>query len=172
MANPLSAGASLFARLGLRARTPLYFDVLHASEMAPNPSSRVTLTSERDVLGLPMVSLNWALSDADFHTLARGQEIMAREINALGLGRLETQPLTREYVEENVLSDWHNSGTTRMSAAPGAGVVDRNCRVHGTDNLFVAGSGVFASSTSSWPTMLLLALALRLADHLDSKVLT
>jgi choline dehydrogenase-like flavoprotein len=172
MANPMSGTASTLARLGLRARTPLEFNVLHVGETAPNPSSRVTLTRERDALGVPMVSLHWALSDVDIHSLARGQEIVASEINALGLGRVETVPLTRDYVEANVLGHWHNSGTTRMSAAPSAGVVDRNCRVHGTDNLFIAGSSIFPSCTSGWPTMLLLALALRLAEHLNGKVLS
>jgi choline dehydrogenase-like flavoprotein len=57
-------------------------------------------------------------------------------------------------------------GTTRMSDDPGQGVVDRNCRVHGISNLFVAGSSVFPTAGSGTPTLTLVALALRLSEHL------
>jgi choline dehydrogenase-like flavoprotein len=57
-------------------------------------------------------------------------------------------------------------GTTRMSGDPRYGVVDRNCRVHGMSNLFVAGSSVFPTAGSGTPTLTLVALSLRLADHL------
>ena len=65
---------------------------------------------------------------------------------------------------------YHHMGTTRMSAAPANGVVNADCRVHGYQNLFVAGSSVF--STSGWanPTLTIVALSLRLADHLDGRL--
>ena len=53
-----------------------------------------------------------------------------------------------------------------MSDDPRQGVVDRNGRIHGMDNLYVAGSSVFPTSGASNPTLTLLALTLRLADHL------
>ena len=57
-------------------------------------------------------------------------------------------------------------GTTRMSETAADGVVDRNCRVHGTENLFIAGSSVFSTAGFANPTFTIVALALRLADHL------
>jgi choline dehydrogenase-like flavoprotein len=172
LSYPMSAATNFAARYGKTDRKPIYFEVLHHTSQAPNPSSRVTLTSERDVLGVPIISLHWALSDADFHTFARGQEIMTNELSALGLGRFAPEPLTRDFVEKSVFGHYHHMGTMRMSSSPGSGVVDNDCRVHGVQNLFVAGSGVFPTGTSSGPTMLLIALALRLAEHLDTKVLT
>jgi choline dehydrogenase-like flavoprotein len=169
--HPLSAAESTAARFGFRARVPVFFDIVHTVEQAPNPNSRVTLTAERDALDVPVVSLHWALSEIDYRTFARGQELMIAEISALGLGRFAPEPLTRVFVEQTVLGHWHHMGTTRMSASPGSGVVDTDCRVHGTNNLFVAGSGIYPSATGGSTTMMLIALALRLAEHLDAKVL-
>jgi choline dehydrogenase-like flavoprotein len=59
-------------------------------------------------------------------------------------------------------------GTTRMSVAPADGVVDVDCRVHGIENLFVAGSSVFATSGYANPTLTLVALAVRLGRHLTA----
>jgi len=171
MEYPVSAVPSVAARLGIGMRKPTYFEVIHNIEQAPNPDSRVMLTAERDALGVPMVSLHWVLSEADYRTFARGQELFTSELSALGLGRFAAQPLTRAFVKRTVLGHWHHMGTTRMSVSPAAGVVDTDCRVHGTHNLFVAGSGVFPSATGSGPTMMIIALALRLAGHLDTKVL-
>jgi choline dehydrogenase-like flavoprotein len=64
---------------------------------------------------------------------------------------------------------WHHMGTTRMSDDPKRGVVDRHCRVHGMENLYVAGSSVFPTSGSANPTLTLVALTLRLADHLKER---
>ena len=57
-------------------------------------------------------------------------------------------------------------GTTRMHADPRRGVVDPNCQVHGMENLFIAGSGVFPTVGSDMPTITVVALALRLAAHI------
>jgi choline dehydrogenase-like flavoprotein len=61
-------------------------------------------------------------------------------------------------------------GTTRMAASPEFGVVDANCKVFGTQNLYVAGSSIFAKGGASNPTMPLLQFAVRLADHLNEKL--
>jgi choline dehydrogenase-like flavoprotein len=49
------------------------------------------------------------------------------------------------------------------------GVVDENCRVHGVENLFVAGCSVFPTSGTFNPTLTIVALALRLADHIKER---
>ena len=63
----------------------------------------------------------------------------------------------------------HHMGTTRMNDDPLRGVVDRNCKVHSVDNLYVAGSSVFPTSGVSNPTLSIVALTLRLADHLKGR---
>ena len=60
----------------------------------------------------------------------------------------------------------HHMGTTRMSDDESTGVVDRNCRIHGLHGLYVAGSSVFPTSGYANPTLTIIAMALRLADHL------
>jgi choline dehydrogenase-like flavoprotein len=60
-------------------------------------------------------------------------------------------------------------GTTRMHADPRQGVVDVNCKVHGVDNLYIAGSSVFPTGGYANPTLTLVALALRLADRLKAQ---
>ena len=60
-------------------------------------------------------------------------------------------------------------GTTRMGETVKDSVCDKNCKVHGYNNLFLAGSSVFTTSGASNPTLTIVALALRLADKLVSK---
>jgi len=64
----------------------------------------------------------------------------------------------------------HNIGTTRMHREPRSGVVDENCRVHGVANLYVAGSSVFPTEGTANPTLTIVALALRLADHIKDQL--
>jgi len=141
--------------------------LLGQCEQAPNPSSRVRLIEERDALGMPRIQLEWRLSDIDQRSLRRSFEILARELGRAGLGRL--QLLLSEFAPdwpEDLGGGRHHMGTTRMSDDPKRGVVDRNARVHGVSNLFVAGSSVFPTSGAVGPTLTLVALAIRLADRL------
>ena len=137
---------------------------------APNPDSRVTLSDERDDLGMNRVRLAWKFGDIERLTLRRFSEILAREVGRLGLGRLRI--LENEEGSDwpaGVRGAWHQMGTTRMSSDPTMGVVDENCRVHGIANLYVAGSSVFPTSGYTNPTLTLVALAIRLADHLKER---
>ena len=66
--------------------------------------------------------------------------------------------------------DQHHMGTTRMQRDPRMGVVDENCRVHGVANLYVAGCSVFPTGGTFNPTLTIVALALRLADHIKERL--
>jgi choline dehydrogenase-like flavoprotein len=142
-------------------------DVLTRIDPVPNKHSRVSLSRARDELGMPRVELHWRLSRLDKHSARRALEILASELGRRDRGRI------RIGIEEGDASwpadlegGWHHMGTTRMSDDPRHGVVDRDCRVHGMSNLFVAGSSVFPTAGSGTPTLTLVALSLRLADHL------
>lgn len=140
-------------------------------EQAPNPESRVRLSTERDALGGRKAVLDWRLGELDRDSLLRGTLLVGEELARLGLARTQLRPWvprTDRPLRPGVGN--HHMGTTRMSAEPREGVVDADCRVHGVDNLFVAGSGVFPTSGIANPTMNLVALALRLADHLERTV--
>jgi choline dehydrogenase-like flavoprotein len=141
-------------------------------EQAPNPDSRVVLVRDRDQLGVQRVALDWRLSDVDRENVRRTLEILGAEIGAAGIGRLKILHGENETGWPGDLDGGqHHMGTTRMSDDPKQGVVDSDCRVHGMSNLFVAGSSVFPTPGGATPTLLLVALALRLADHLKGMML-
>ena len=137
------------------------------TEPAPNPDSRVTLTAGRDALGMPRARLDWQLTEYDFASLRAGQEIVAREVGRAGVGRVQLpRDAPRSAWTQKIRGGQHHIGTTRMSDDPARGVVDAHCRVHGSENLYVAGSSVFPTAGSANPTLTLTALALRLADRI------
>ena len=150
-------------------------------EQAPNPDSRVRLSRERDALGSPRADLDWQLSAADKHSARVFAQTFDAELRRLGLGTLEpsewlASPEVQWPVDATVgnhpIGGYHHMGTTRMSADPAHGVVTADCNVFGYDNLFIAGSSVFSTGGWSNPTLTLVALALRLADHLDARLKT
>jgi choline dehydrogenase-like flavoprotein len=146
------------------ARAVRAFPVLAVSEQAPNRESRVVLARERDPTGMRRVRLQFRRSPADIESLRRTVELVSRELGRHELGRLQTP-----FAEDStpfLVPDPHHLGTTRMHADPGKGVVDADGRVHGVDNLFVSGPSVFPSGGFAGPVFTILALALRLADHL------
>ena len=136
-------------------------------EQAPNPDSRVTLSEDRDELGLNRARLEWRLTELERSSMAEFVKAIGREFGRLNLGRVKVE-------DWSIDSGWpvnlhganHHMGTTRMADDPKRGVVNRQCRVHGVYNLYVAGSSVFPTCGSGVPTMSIVALALRLADHL------
>ena len=76
-----------------------------------------------------------------------------------------------EELHDRVDATWgHHIGATRMTRDPKRGVVDPNCRVHGMDNLHLAGASTFTTGGAANPTFTIVALALRLADHLAARV--
>jgi choline dehydrogenase-like flavoprotein len=141
-----------------------------ACEQAPNPDSRVMLSSERDALGLARIKLDWRLTEQDRYSLLQHMHSLAYEFGALGIGRLVLNVADDSQWPEVVAGGAHHMGTTRMHEDPRQGVVDRNSKVHGVDNLYVAGSSVFPTSGAANPTLTLVALTLRLADHLRSQL--
>jgi choline dehydrogenase-like flavoprotein len=142
-------------------------EVVTRLEPAPNKDSRITLTAARDELGMNRVKLDWRLSRIDRHSARRALEILGGEIGRAGIGRLKILGDERERSwPADLAGGWHHMGTTRMSDDPRRGVVDKNGRVHGMTNLYVAGSSVFPTAGSGTPTLTLVALTLRLAKHL------
>jgi choline dehydrogenase-like flavoprotein len=97
-------------------------------------------------------------------------DVLDAELRRLGLGRVVgTEWLDGEDWAGRLEDAFHNIGTTRMSADPATGVVDADCQVHGVPGLYVCGSSVFPTSGYANPTLTIVALALRLADHLGSR---
>ena len=145
------------------------------AEQALNPESRVRLGSETDRFGLRRIELDWRFSELDFHTVWTATMAFGELLAEQNVGRLK-------------LADWlldgsrvfpgpdaarvggpHHMCTTRMCDDPRKGVVDKNCLVHGMDNLYIGGSSVFATGGFANPTYTIVQLALRLADHLAAQ---
>jgi choline dehydrogenase-like flavoprotein len=142
------------------------FNVEIQVEHAPDPANRVVLGRERDPLGLPRAAIHWRWGSVDLDSLGRVQAILAEECARAGLGRLELSPSDVDPTVTAPGGIHHHMGTTRMHADERHGVVDADCRVHGVPNLFVAGSSVFPTGGYANPTLTIVALAIRLADHL------
>ena len=140
-----------------------------ACEQTPNPDSRVTLSDETDALGLRRTRLDWRLTEQERRSLIANIVDLGSELAAAGVGRMRPLLPDDGLWEQRVGGGSHHMGTTRISDDPTRGVVDRNCRVHGVDNLYVAGSSVFPTSGSANPTLNIVALAYRLADHLKGQ---
>jgi choline dehydrogenase-like flavoprotein len=162
-----SAVQTLAARLSgsrVQAHRGAYFML----EQTPNRSSRITLTAERDALGMPRVHIDMRYNALELDCLARMVALLARELGRLEVGRVRWTARREELIELMSLSR-HHMGVTRMAVSPSDGVVDPHCRVHGVRNLYVAGSSVFPTSGIVNPTLTLLALAYRLGDHLIAR---
>lgn len=147
-----------------------------AQEHSQNPDSRVRLGEERDAFGLRRVELDWQLSELDFHTMRTAATTFAAHLAEQDLGRARLEPWLLEEpprlprVGEDEVGGNHHMSTTRMAEDPAEGVVDRDCKVHGINNLYIGGSSVFASTGHCNPTYTIVQLALRLGDHLSEKL--
>jgi choline dehydrogenase-like flavoprotein len=148
-----------------RARAATDVSLRVRLEPLPNPESRVVLDREKDALGVPRARLHWQLSESDASNLEAGLGSLARELGQARFGRAQ-QPQIRSEPWPATNFGAHHLGTTRMHADPRRGVVDADCRVHDLANLYIAGSSVFTTAGSANPTLTIIALALRLADHL------
>jgi choline dehydrogenase-like flavoprotein len=145
-----------------------YFGAQLSTEQEPNPDSRVTLSDKKDAFGLNQVDLDWRLTANDYRTVTEAAKALATGLGVkdLGLLRIDIDRKGKDGWPEHLGWGWHQIGTTRMSDDPKLGVVDRDCRVHGVANLYIAGSSVFPTSGAGVPTLTIVALAVRLAEHL------
>jgi len=159
--------ARKFPSIIIKSPGGIYSIDFHA-EQAPNPASRVTINpNELDHLGMPKLHIDWRHLPKDEETVKKALALLAKDILESGIGELE-------YSEDEVIREitrygaygGHHIGTTRMGKDPERSVVDPNCRVHSTENLYIASSSVFPTSSQANPTLTIVALSLRLANHI------
>ena len=150
------------------------YELFTRIEQSPNPSSRVTLDTEKDELGVPRAMLNWQLSTLDKYSIRTFYTLIGQQSGLAGIGRVRMMDYLHDehdYTWPNSTGGgWHHIGTTRMSNDPRTGVVDSNCKVHGIRNLYMAGSSCFTTAGAANPTLTLIALSLRLSDHVRDKL--
>ena len=160
--------AHALARKAAVGNGPAYRWRLRAMfETAFRFENRVTLSDRCDRLGRRQARVEWQLDETDIDNMRRVTRLLDQAVRNGGVGHLELafpdEPSAWRRATEAGL---HHMGATRMHVDPRHGVVDENSRVHGTSNLFVAGSSVFPSGGYANPTLTIVALALRLGDHL------
>lgn len=140
-------------------------------EQAPNPESRILLSFRRDRFGNPLARADWRIAPIERRTARFFADALDEELRLMDLGTFKGKPWL--YNDEPLSTDdlcgnYHFIGATRMDADATRGVVDVDCRVHGVENLYCAGASVFPTGGHANPTLTIVALAIRLADHLKT----
>jgi len=137
-------------------------------EQEPTSRSSITLTNERDPLGLLRIRFDWQISERELETI-RQYVLVAQRVLA-GIARIvpneDLMSGSPEFLARCDDSN-HHMGGMRMSTTDATGIVDTNLRLYGLKNTYICSSAVFPSSGFSNPTHTLLALALRLSGHLS-----
>ena len=169
----------LYRRKIARPRQPGFFQRNAArryalrfhAETRPDPNNRITLDDARDDVGLRRARITLAYRRDDVADLLRAHDLFADWLTRTGLGRMSyARPAEQriDHILAQAYDGHHQIGTTRMAESAADGVVDRNCRVFGTQNLYVAGASVLPTSSQANPTYTAITLAVRLAAHLVS----
>ncbi|MCY2974581.1 MAG: GMC family oxidoreductase [Planctomycetota bacterium] len=175
--NPVAIlGAGVRKTLGLRGRSvkDVRYSLLISSEQDPSPESRITISGDKDSLGMPRSIVNWKISSNVSRTIDLFMREITKQWRSLGIAEVDVDSvpiLGRETGEFGGYSDFnHHIGTTRMGTDPKTSVVDASCRVHNYNNLYVASSSVFPTGSFSNPTLTVLALCCRIADELKASL--
>ena len=157
-----------FPSIIVKSKAQRYSIDFHA-EQQPNRDSRVTLGDDCDALGMPRLNIDWKYTEADVETVRRAIALLAADLLASDVGTLTYDPSNLEAeITRYGAYGGHHIGTARMGSDPRSSVVDPNARIHSVDNLFVASSAVFPTSSQANPTLTIVAMTLKLADHLKS----
>ena len=158
---------SLYLRARLLKRRPeiRQFRLRYFMEMEPRPENRVTLSDRVDRHGVPLPVVSCSVSELDRRSLLEVHRAFVAEVARQNLGELSSDLETADPwpIDQDAS---HHIGTTRMGHDPATSVVNVNLRVHGVENLYAAGSSVFATSGCANPTYTICALSIRLAEHL------
>jgi len=143
------------------------YRLYYHGEHLPHHASHIAPARERDALGVARVRTHLRFEGDDLEGAVRAHEHLDRFLRRRRVGRLEyLYADLHQGFREQLLDGYHQAGTTRMSSRPEDGVLDARLAVHGFEDLFVASSSAFATSGQANSTFTIVALAIRLADHL------
>ena len=140
-------------------------------EHLPHPDSRLRLGAEVDDHGVPLLVADIDFHRQDFDTVDAFHTALEAFLADRGYSAVTGPADALRSLARNMRlgfnSNAHHIGTARMGTDAASSVVDVDCRVHGTENLYVAGAAVFPTSGHVNPTLSIVMLAARLADHLS-----
>jgi choline dehydrogenase-like flavoprotein len=155
----------IFGEMSAWRRTML---TLHC-EQSPNSASTISLSDRKDKFGMYITRLHWDISDLEIHSIRTYVRLAEKVFSRTQIAELRTpvgffedDALVRAMCEDS----YHHMGGTRMSPSQSSGIVDASLKLHGVANGYICSTSVFPSSGFSNPTHTLLALAMRLSDHL------
>ena len=136
-------------------------------EQRPDGDSTITLAQERDSLGLLRARLDWRISELEFETIRHYAETAVASLSHVAEVHPDNSLLNRDpnFLDKCDDSN-HHMGGMRMATSPDRGVVNPDLLLNGTRNVYICSGAVFPTSGFSNPTHTVLALAIRLADHL------
>lgn len=140
------------------------------AEQIPDEVNAVTLTDTPDADGLRQIKVHWRLAGQDVDSLLRTMHVMRQAFAQSGCAMLELGDGIEDQIRASTPVGGHHIGTARMADSPSQGVVDRHCRVHGLDNLHLAGAAVFPTCGHANPTLTIVALSVRLAERLKQVI--
>jgi choline dehydrogenase-like flavoprotein len=146
------------------------YEIMGRGEQTPWRESRVMIKPDRDRLGIPRVVLDWRVNPCDLASMTRSLEAIGGALAESRIGQVHLPRDPEATWGARITGSWHHMGTTRMHRDPRSGVVNADGRVHSVPNLYVTGSSVFPTGGYANPTLTILAMALRLADHLTARL--
>jgi hypothetical protein len=144
-------------------------------EQSPVAESAIYLSERRDPLGVPTVEVDWRIDGRELETIATAGELVARHLERHRLANVQLDPgliLRDPGVLARALDSYHHMGMARMAKSASEGVVDRDLKVFGVRNLYVAGAAVYPTTGFANPTFTAIALGLRLVDAISSDAST
>jgi choline dehydrogenase-like flavoprotein len=164
----------LLCRLSGNKYNSLLWDVGVGIEQQPRLNNKLNLDGDVDSLGVPLLNMYWDnLSELEKNTIIEAIKLLAQELGMNNTGRIK---LTKNLLSGEAFNQQdpinHHIGTTRMSDSILTGVVDKNCKVFSVSNLYLSGSSVFTTSSNVNPTFTIIALSLRLGDHLKKVLIS
>lgn len=145
------------------------FQIRAAWEQEPVASNHIALGNDKDSLGIPRINLHWRKNETDLRTVRETALTLGEYVAKNNIGRIHLNDWVfgdADYPEDDEWAGNHHLGGTRMAAVAEKGIVDKNCKVFGQSNLYVAGSSIFPSGGHCNPTLSIVQLALRLGTHL------
>ncbi|MDX1401916.1 MAG: GMC family oxidoreductase, partial [Kiloniellales bacterium] len=151
---------------------PASYTVINHMEQIPDRESRVFLSREKDEFGQWRLDTNWRISALEKESLCQLHELTREAIEGPGIGWFQSNLLANADDWPILQDSAHYLGATRMHRDPKKGVTNENCRVHGVRNLYAVGSSVFPTGGYANPTLTILALSIRLSEHLKAFDLT
>ncbi|HEY3852376.1 MAG TPA: GMC family oxidoreductase [Steroidobacteraceae bacterium] len=148
--------------------------VIAHCEQRPMKESRISLDAARvDRFGDPVAELHWVLDEElQMKSLQSFAAHLQRFLGITADAELVVEPALTAGdagLLTGAADSYHQCGGARMGKSAGDGVVDSDCKVFGTENLYVAGAAVFPCASFANPTYTAMALARRLCDRLTGE---